>query len=98
MGVRAVGVGGAATRGPDPVGVDGPRYRGSDRGARHPPTRGQRTEPRPGPGGRDRATGVVASLAIGMLARLGYEPVALTRQLDADVYLRSIGAASSCLV
>jgi len=29
-----------------------------------------------------------------MLARLGYETVALTRQLDADVYLRSIGAAS----
>jgi acrylyl-CoA reductase (NADPH) len=40
------------------------------------------------------ATGGVAGLAIGMLARLGYEPVALTRQLDADVYLRSIGAAS----
>ena len=27
---------------------------GSDRGARHPPTRGQRTEPPPGPGGRDQ--------------------------------------------
>ena len=41
-----------------------------------------------------RAIGGIASLAIGMLSRLGYEPVALTRQLDAEVYLRSIGAAS----
>jgi acrylyl-CoA reductase (NADPH) len=40
------------------------------------------------------ATGGVAGLAIGMLARLGYETVALTRATDADGYLRSIGAAS----
>jgi len=40
------------------------------------------------------ATGGVAGLAIGMLARLGYEPVALTRQLDAEAYLRSIGVVS----
>jgi acrylyl-CoA reductase (NADPH) len=50
--------------------------------------------PDQGPVAVTGATGGVASLAIGMLARLGYEPVALTRQLDADVYLRSIGAAS----
>jgi acrylyl-CoA reductase (NADPH) len=49
--------------------------------------------PDQGPVAVTGATGGVASLAIGMLARLGYEPVALTRQLDVDVYLRSIGAA-----
>jgi len=50
--------------------------------------------PDQGPVAVTGATGGVASLAIGMLSRLGYEPVALTRQLDAEVYLRSIGAAS----
>jgi acrylyl-CoA reductase (NADPH) len=50
--------------------------------------------PGEGPVAVTGATGGVASLAIGMLARLGYETVALTRQLDADAYLRSIGAAS----
>jgi acrylyl-CoA reductase (NADPH) len=50
--------------------------------------------PGQGPVAVTGATGGVASLAIGMLARLGYEPVALTRQLDADMYLRSIGVGS----
>jgi len=50
--------------------------------------------PHQGPVAVTGATGGVAGLAIGMLARLGYEPVALTRQLDAEAYLRSIGAAS----
>ncbi|MHB8334970.1 MAG: acrylyl-CoA reductase family protein [Acidimicrobiales bacterium] len=50
--------------------------------------------PGQGPVAVTGATGGVASLAIAMLARLGYETVALTRQLDAEVYLRSIGADS----
>jgi len=50
--------------------------------------------PGQGPVAVTGATGGVAGLAIGMLARRGYEPVALTRQLDADTYLRSIGAGS----
>ena len=40
------------------------------------------------------ATGGSAGLASGRLARLGYQTVALTRQLDAEAYLRSIGAVS----
>src|SRR5674476_1312162 len=52
--IGAVDVGGAFARGPDPVGVDGPGYRGSDRGAGHPPSPVQWPAPRPGPGGRDR--------------------------------------------
>ena len=48
--------------------------------------------PGQGPVAVTGATGGVGGLAIGMLARLGYETVALTRQRDADAYLRSIGA------
>jgi acrylyl-CoA reductase (NADPH) len=50
--------------------------------------------PGQGPVAVTGATGGVAGLAIGMLARRGYQTVALTRQLDADAYLASIGAAS----
>jgi NADPH2:quinone reductase len=39
------------------------------------------------------ATGGVGSLAINMLAGLGYEVVALSGKADADEYLREIGAA-----
>jgi acrylyl-CoA reductase (NADPH) len=50
--------------------------------------------PGQGPVAVTGATGGVAGLAIGMLARLGYEAVALTRQVDAEGYLQSIGATS----
>jgi alcohol dehydrogenase len=38
------------------------------------------------------ATGGVGSLAINMLARLGYEVVAMTRKREEGVYLESLGA------
>ena len=39
------------------------------------------------------ATGGVGSLAVNMLASLGYEVVALTRKVEEEPYLRSIGAS-----
>lgn len=49
--------------------------------------------PHKGPVVVSGATGGVGSLAIHMLARLGYEVVALTRKADEAAYLVSLGAA-----
>lgn len=50
--------------------------------------------PKNGPVVVSGATGGVGSLAIHLLARLGYEVVALTRKADEAPYLASLGAAS----
>jgi acrylyl-CoA reductase (NADPH) len=49
--------------------------------------------PRNGPVVVSGATGGVGSLAIGMLAKLGYEVVALTRKAQEAPYLKALGAA-----
>lgn len=76
------------------MGVDGPRYRGLTAALAIHRLEANGLRPGQGPVAVTGATGGVAGLAIGMLARLGYETVALTRQFDAEAYLRSIGAAS----
>jgi NADPH2:quinone reductase len=94
--VRVPGTGSFGAREHDGVRCDDARHGRLHRGPGHHADGAQRTEARQRPRRRDGATGGVGSVAVEILAKIGYHVVAITGKPEEARHLRALGRRKSC--